>query len=154
MDCLLGTASAKRALYLQCSGNKRGDLRTALERRHAVPTGLEAELAVFERQTMRAVTVEQKRQIFQLASDLPRLWAASTTAPRDRKRMLRLLGRDITVTKWVGTKVIRLNVCWQGGATETLELKLPPNRAEAVRYPFGSDAVPRLCPPARERHVH
>lgn len=119
-----------------------------------MPTGLEAELAVFERQTMRAVTVEQKRQIFQLASDLPRLCAASTTAPRDRKRMLRLLGRDITVTKWVGTKVIRLNVCWQGGATETLELKLPPNRAEAVRYPFGSDAVPRLCPPARERHVH
>jgi hypothetical protein len=27
------------------------------------------------------------------------------------------------------------HVCWQGGATETLELQLPPNRAEAVRYP-------------------
>src|SRR5271166_5686460 len=32
-------------------------------------------------------------------------------------------------------KIIRLHVRWQGGATETLELRLPPNRAEAVRYP-------------------
>jgi hypothetical protein len=29
----------------------------------------------------------------------------------------------------------KLHVRWQGGATETLELQLPPNRAEAVRYP-------------------
>jgi hypothetical protein len=32
------------------------------------------------------VTTEQKRQILQLAGDLPKLWAASTTTPRDRKR--------------------------------------------------------------------
>jgi hypothetical protein len=35
---------------------------------------LEAELAAFERQTLRAVTTEQKRQILQLAGDLPKLW--------------------------------------------------------------------------------
>ena len=45
---------------------------------------LEAELAAFERQVMRAVTAEQKRQILQLVGDFPRLWAASTTVPRDR----------------------------------------------------------------------
>jgi hypothetical protein len=60
---------------------------------------LEAELTAFERQTMRAVTAEQKRQILQLAGDFPKLWAASTTTPRDRKRILRLFVRDITVTK-------------------------------------------------------
>ena len=49
---------------------------------------LEAELTAFEGQTMRAVTAEQKRQILQLAGDFPKLWAASTTTPRDRKRML------------------------------------------------------------------
>src|SRR6266849_10268477 len=38
---------------------------------------LEVELAAFERQTMRAVTAEQKRQILQLAGDFPKLWAAS-----------------------------------------------------------------------------
>jgi hypothetical protein len=96
---------------------------------------LEAELADFERQTMRAVTAEQKRQILQLAGDFPKLWAAPTTTGRDRKRILRLLVRDITVTKGPEPKAVKLHVCWQGGATETLELQLPPNRAEAVRYP-------------------
>jgi DNA invertase Pin-like site-specific DNA recombinase len=96
---------------------------------------LEAQLAAFERKAMRAVTAEQKRQILLLASNLPRLWSASTTTPRDRKRILRLLVRDITVTKASASKTVRLHVRWQGGAMETLELQLPPNRAEAVRYP-------------------
>jgi hypothetical protein len=60
---------------------------------------LEAELANFERQTLRTITAEQKRQILQLARDFPRLWTAPTTAAHDRKRMLRLLIRDITVVK-------------------------------------------------------
>src|ERR1700676_1302773 len=40
---------------------------------------LETELANFERQTLRTVTAEQKRQILQLASDFPQLWTAPTT---------------------------------------------------------------------------
>jgi len=96
---------------------------------------LEAELANFERQTLRTITADQKRQILQLASDFPRLWTAQTTAARDRKRMLRLLVRDITVTKGQEPKLLRLHIRWQGGAIETVELRLSPNRAEAVRYP-------------------
>src|SRR5216684_8651597 len=95
---------------------------------------LEAELANFERQTLRTITAEQKQQILQLASDFPRLWTAQTTAARDRKRMLRLLIRDITVTKGREPKLLRLHIRWQGGAIETVELRLSPNRAEAVRY--------------------
>ncbi len=97
---------------------------------------LEAELAAFERKTMRAVTAEQKQQILRLAKDFPRLWAAATTTPRDRKRILRLLVRDITVVKGPEPKTIRLHIRWQGGETETLHLQLPQNRAEAVRYPM------------------
>jgi len=96
---------------------------------------LEAELANFERQTLRTITAEQKRQILQLGSDFPRLWTAQTTAARDRKRMLRLLIRDITVTKGQEPKLLQLNIRWQGGAIETVELHLPPNRAEELRYP-------------------
>jgi DNA invertase Pin-like site-specific DNA recombinase len=103
----------------------------AMQRMH----DLEAELAVFERQSMRAVTADQKRQILQLASDFPRLWAASTTAPRDRKRILRLLVRDITVTKGPEPRTIKLHVRWQGGKTETLQVQLPQKRADAIRYP-------------------
>jgi hypothetical protein len=52
---------------------------------------LEAELATFERRTMRSVTAEQKQQILELGRDFPRLWKAPTTSACDRKRMLRLL---------------------------------------------------------------
>ena len=76
---------------------------------------LEAELANFERQTLRTITAEQKRQILKLARDFPRLWTASTTAARDRKRMLRLLIRDITVVKGPEPKRRRLHIRWQGG---------------------------------------
>jgi len=103
----------------------------AMQRLH----DLEAELAAFERETMRAVTAEQKRQILKLAKDFPRLWSASTTTPRDRKRILRLLVRDITVVKGPEPKIVRLHVRWQGGETETLQLQLPQNRADAIRYP-------------------
>ena len=97
---------------------------------------LEAELATFESKTMRAVTAEQKQQILQLANDFPRLWAATTTTPRDRKRILRLLVRDITVTRGPEPKTLGLHIRWQGGETETLWLQLPQNRAEAIRYPM------------------
>ena len=50
---------------------------------------LETEFADFERQTLRTITAEQKRQILQLAGDFPRLWTAPTTEARDRKHMLR-----------------------------------------------------------------
>jgi DNA invertase Pin-like site-specific DNA recombinase len=103
----------------------------AMQRMH----DLEAELAAFERQSMRAVTADQKRQILQLAGDFPRLWAASTTAPRDRKRILRLLVRDITVTKGPEPRAVKLHVRWQGGKTETLQVQLPQKRADAIRYP-------------------
>ena len=102
----------------------------AMQRLH----DLDAELANFERQTKRAVTAEQKQQIRQLAANFPRLWAASTTAPRDRKRILRLLVRDVTVSKGPEPKMVRLHIRWQGGAIETLEVPQRPNRADAVRY--------------------
>ena len=90
----------------------------AMQRLH----DLEAELADFERKIMRTVTSEQKQQILALANDFPRLWAADTTTPRDRKRILRLLVRDITVVKGPEPKIVRLHVRWQGGQTETLQL--------------------------------
>lgn len=95
---------------------------------------LEAELASFERQTLRTITADQKQQILKLAGDFPRLWTAPTTAARDRKRMLRLLIKDITVEKGPEPKRLKLQIRWQGGATETVEVGLAPNRADAVRY--------------------
>jgi hypothetical protein len=48
--------------------------------------------------------------------------------------MLRLLIRDITVVNDPESKLLLLQVRWQGGATDTIEVHRRPKRAEAIRY--------------------
>src|ERR1700758_3646221 len=95
---------------------------------------LEVEFANFQRQTMRVLTPEQKQQILHLGKDFPRLWKAPTTSSCDRKRMLRLLIRDITVVNDPDSKLLHLQVRWQGGATDTIEVHRRQKRADAIRY--------------------
>lgn len=89
----------------------------------------------FEQKEARAVTAEQKAQILALAQDLPRLWHAKSTEPRDRKRMLRLLIKDITVEREHRTYQAQLHIRWHGGACTNLTVDLPLPPAERVRYP-------------------
>ncbi|MGH9438217.1 MAG: recombinase family protein [Terriglobia bacterium] len=81
-----------------------------------------------------SITAEQKSQIMSLAKDLPKLWKASTTQPQDRKRILRLLLKDITVEK-LARKSLILHIRWQGGATDDVPVELPPDQPDVVRYP-------------------
>jgi DNA invertase Pin-like site-specific DNA recombinase len=81
------------------------------------------------------LTAEQKQQIQALAQDLPRLWKSPTTASQDRKRMLRLLIKDITVEKRRPERQAVLHIRWQGGAVEDLTVELPKRAADKVRYP-------------------
>ena len=82
-----------------------------------------------------ALTDEQKGQLLALAKDLPRLWKSPTTATQDRKRMLRLLIKDITVERVRPERKALLHIRWQGGAVEDLEVAIPPPAPEKVRYP-------------------
>jgi hypothetical protein len=50
--------------------------------------------------------------------------------PAIASRMLRLLIRDIALVKEPEPKLLRLQVRWQRGATETIEVRLSPNCAE------------------------
>jgi hypothetical protein len=87
------------------------------------------------RQTQQLqITPEQKQMIFALAKDLPRLWKAPTTQAKDRKRILRLLIKDITVEKVREPKKLILHVRWQGGAIEDLSCTLP---AKSYGYSTG-----------------
>jgi DNA invertase Pin-like site-specific DNA recombinase len=81
------------------------------------------------------VTEEQKAELRTLARDLPRLWKAPTNKAKDRKRILRLLIKDITVEKLPIPKQVILHVRWQGGAVEDIRVIVPPNRPDQIRYP-------------------
>src|SRR5437764_2427064 len=96
---------------------------------------LKKQAAEFQRQEARVATPEQKAKVLALARDLPRLWHAPTTQAKDRKRMLRLLIKDITVEKPSARKLLVAHIRWQGGACSALHLQLPPKIADRVRYP-------------------
>jgi hypothetical protein len=80
------------------------------------------------------LTPEQKNKILDLAQDLPLLWKAPTTRAKDRKRMLRLLIKDITVEKLTESRKVVLHVRWQGGVCEDIVCDLHPNASDKYRY--------------------
>jgi DNA invertase Pin-like site-specific DNA recombinase len=96
---------------------------------------LKKQYADFEQQKARVATPEQKAKVLALAQDLPRLWHAPTTQARDRKRMLRLLIKDITVEKQHSTRHAIMHIRWHGGACSDVHVDLPRPRAEVIRYP-------------------
>src|ERR1700739_1585322 len=96
---------------------------------------LKKEAAEFQRREAHVATPEQKAQVLALARDLPRLWHGPTTQCKDRKRMLRLLIKDITVEKPAHQKQLLVHIRWQGGACTGISVQLPLNIADRVRYP-------------------
>jgi DNA invertase Pin-like site-specific DNA recombinase len=95
---------------------------------------LKKQVAEVLRQEARVATPEQKEKVLALARDLPRVWHARTTHAKDRKRMLRLLIKDITVEK-PQPKQLLVHVRWQGGASTSHSVPLPPSIADRMRYP-------------------
>jgi DNA invertase Pin-like site-specific DNA recombinase len=73
------------------------------------------------------LTDQNKPRIRRLATDFPALWSNPDTPQRERKRMIRLLIHDVTLTK---TDQIRLHVRFRGGQTTTLTIPIPPKAWE------------------------
>jgi DNA invertase Pin-like site-specific DNA recombinase len=65
---------------------------------------------------------EQRCRIFALATDFPRLWQDPKTPDRERKRMVRLMIKDVTLKK---DHQITAEVRFRGGAARTLALPIP-----------------------------
>jgi DNA invertase Pin-like site-specific DNA recombinase len=81
----------------------------------------------------QVITEEQRAEVMTLARELPRLWNAPSTSAKDRKRMLRLLIKDITVEKRLAPKQAVLHIRWQGGACSDVTVELPLPLADRVR---------------------
>jgi len=96
---------------------------------------LKKQAAEFQQQQARVATPEQKEKVLALARDLPHLWHAPSTQAKDRKRMLRLLMKDITVEKSAAPKQLLVHIRWQGGACSERVVQLPLNMPDRMRYP-------------------
>lgn len=111
---------------------------------------LRKQYETFAQREARALTPEQKSKVLALARDIPRLWNAPTTQARDRKRMLRLLIKDITVERPAQSRQALLHIRWQGGCCFDLPVDLPLPIADRLRYP--AELVERVRELAHDLH--
>lgn len=91
------------------------------------------------RRRQKVVLSDQDRQrILELARDLPGLWRASSTTQQQRKNLLRILVREVTLTPIdVPRRGTRIQVLWESGAvTEHL--------VERPKHVTGGQAAPAV----------
>lgn len=76
---------------------------------------------------------DARQKILSLAKDFPRIWNDSSTTDKQRKRMIRLLIEDVTLTR---TQIhARLQIRLRGGQTKTLEVPHPLSGTELRKTP-------------------
>jgi hypothetical protein len=85
---------------------------------------LEEELRVAREQQPPAITEAQRSQIFELATDLPRLWNQPSSSAATRKRILGEVLEEIIVTVEADRLLLKLH--WKGGDHTALQVSKKP----------------------------
>jgi hypothetical protein len=84
---------------------------------------LEHEYAARTPAASQTVSAAERQRILALVHDLPAVWHAPTTTHAEQKQVVRLLIKDVTLTKRPTT--IQINVRWQTHACTTLDVPRP-----------------------------
>src|SRR6188472_4066979 len=103
----------------------------------------EAELA----ERNRPAPEPSREQLEALARDLPRLWAAGSTADRDRKRLLRAMIADITLTSQPTGRELQVGIRWRSGHGEQHTVERPKTRQQVIRTPAEAIELTRRLAP-------
>jgi DNA invertase Pin-like site-specific DNA recombinase len=92
----------------------------------------EAEYDRFRRSQPAALTDGERAEILALATDLPTVWAAPTTTPTDRQRVIRCLVERVTATVDRDTDRVSVAVRWAGGFESACDLRRPVARYDQL----------------------
>ena len=103
----------------------------------ATEAQLEAELATLQQCHERPLSETQKRELLELARDLPRLWDDPRSSPEYKKRLLRIALKEIIAT--CEGETIRLVLHWQGG--DHTQVEFQKIRTGEHRYVTDKDLV-------------
>ena len=141
-------ARAERAFH-QCEPENRLVARSLEHRWEDKLKALtEADSAWTEAQAVM-IPMPPRAELEALASDLPRLWTASTTSDKDRKRLLRTLVADVTLRSAHRSEMVRVGIHWRSGAAEELLVRRPPGR----RTPLGAIELVRQQRACRDETI-
>ena len=92
-----------------------------------------AELARREQLRPRTLSADERGRLLALGADLPKVWQAPTTSPRDKKELLRTLLDEVIITVHKNESRTHLTLRWRGGALTDLELDTPRRLPAIVR---------------------
>jgi len=92
-----------------------------------------ADLARRESERPHVITQQERDRLLSLGPDLVSLWNANTTAPRDRKELLRTLIDEVIVKVDRDAFAAHLTLRWKGGALTEIDLALPRSRPATIR---------------------
>jgi hypothetical protein len=84
-----------------------------------------------------------REQLQALACNLPKLWAAESTQHRDRKRLLRTMIADVTLTSKPAGPEVSVGIRWRSGASEQHTVHRPKTRQEVIRTPAAAIELTR-----------
>jgi excisionase family DNA binding protein len=143
-------ARAERAFH-QCDPDNRlvaRSLESRWEAKLRELTDADAELA----SQAAEPAAPARADIEALARDLPRLWAAASTSHRDRKRLLRALISDVTLTFTPDQPDFRVGIHWRSGASDELTM-LRPGAARNARTAAVRDILHELGPTHTNTHL-
>lgn len=87
---------------------------------------MEQEYALAQRTDLAPLDEADQEAVRRLAQDLPALWDAPTTTAADRKRLLRLIIREVTLTVHAEARRAEFVIVWSGGATTQHSVTCPP----------------------------
>lgn len=112
-------------------------------------------LAQLERARPVALNDLERQALTRLARDLPRLWAAPTTTPRDRKELLRTLISEVIITAHHVERRAAVEVHWEGGARTELSVPLRvPGKLEQDRTAEDTvELIRRLAEHQNDRQI-
>jgi DNA invertase Pin-like site-specific DNA recombinase len=113
---------------------------------------LERECAALPRPTALLANPQERQRILALAQDLPLVWHSPTTTHTERKRLLRFLVKDVTLTKRETT--IHIGIRWQTEALTELDIPRSKMVFEArCTDPVLVNRVRELAPTHTDRRI-
>jgi DNA invertase Pin-like site-specific DNA recombinase len=113
---------------------------------------LERDFAALPERALRRISSEERDRILALAQDMPAVWQAATTSQAERKQLLRLLLKDVTLTREGST--VRVGIRWQTEACSGLTVTLPRKIYEVNRTDERVVArIRELAPTHSDHHI-
>ncbi len=93
----------------------------------------QGELTRRETQRPTTLTLEERKALLALGTDLKRVWSAPTTTARDQKELLRSLLEEVIIAVYRDEYRAHLTLRWRGALLTEVEVNLPRSRPATVR---------------------